>query len=89
MSSETEVNQPALHSDYMLERLQSVAKSTDETLFSVLIMSVFGSHVSSHACQKLQTALCEGAIANPQYRVEAQSTSLAHYDSDSRTIWVT
>ncbi len=89
MPIEPNANDSLLVSTYELGRLDDLARQTDEVVFTVLFMSVFGTDLSVDSYKKMRAAIHDGTLANPQYTVEPEGSSLARYDRTSRTIFVT
>ncbi|MGS0738921.1 hypothetical protein ACVBEG_20860 [Pseudomonas sp. GG8] len=61
-----------LHSTFALDHLMALAERTTGSEFALLMAPIFGLDIPSHTYMKLQNALRERTIQNPEYQVVSE-----------------
>jgi len=75
-----------LHSTFALDQLTDLAERVIPAEFVLLMAPIFGLDIAPHTYIKLQDALKQGTIKNPDYQVVYDGTYPADYDNRDRTI---
>ncbi|MBD8495173.1 HET-C-related protein [Pseudomonas syringae] len=75
-----------LHSTFALEHLTVLARRCMAPEFVLLMAPVFGLDIAPPGYLKLQTALQQGQVANPQWRIIDEGFYPAEYDSRERVV---
>lgn len=75
-----------LHSRFALQQLTELAQRCLEPEFVMLMAPVFGLDLEPHVYLKLQTALQQGKIENPECRIVTEGCYPAEYDSGERVL---
>ncbi|MDD1969303.1 Het-C domain-containing protein, partial [Pseudomonas putida] len=77
-----------LQSTFALDQLTTLANTTTQAEFVLMLVPIFGFDIPAHTYIKLHSALREGSIENPEIQVTDAAIYPADYDNDTRTIRV-